>query len=270
MLATAPLFAQAQGNLTYRCAGADGKKYYGSAIPMQCAGRPVEVLNSGGMVVKRIDPAAEEKERAAKAAKEGRGRTEQTLEERDEERRNRALLATYTSAKDIEDARTRALADNAQQAGRFEKRIVELRARRVRYEKELETYKKEGKRPEFQSTQERDEDRRNRALLATYTSVKDIEDARGRALRDNATQAGRFEQRIKDLQSRRVRYEKELDTYKKAGKASQTVEDNIKNVDLEIAAQEELLRAKKNEVGGINAKYDEDKKRYNAATGAKK
>lgn len=193
MLATAPLFAQAQGNLTYRCAGADGKKYYGSAIPMQCAGRPVEVLNSGGMVVKRIDPAAEEKERAAKAAKEGRVRTEQTLEERDEERRNRALLATYTSAKDIEDARTRALADNAQQAGRFEKRIVELRARRVRYEKELETYKKEGK-------------------------------------------------------------------------ASTTVQDNIKNVDLEIAAQEELLQSKKNEVGGINAKYDADKKRYGEAT----
>ena len=36
MLAATPLFAQAQ-SFTYRCAGADGKKYYGSAIPMQCA-----------------------------------------------------------------------------------------------------------------------------------------------------------------------------------------------------------------------------------------
>ena len=195
LLAAAPLVAQAQGALTYRCTGADGKKFYGSAIPMQCAGRPVEVLNSGGMVIKRIDPAAEEKERAAKAAKEGRSRTDQTLEERDEERRNRALLATYTSAKDIEDARARALADNAQQAGRFEKRIGELRARRVRYEKELETYKKDGK-------------------------------------------------------------------------ASSTVEDNIKNVDLEIAAQEELLKSKLSEVIGINAKYDADKKRYGEATKA--
>ena len=57
-----------------------------------------------------------------------------------------------------------------------------------------------------------------------------------------------------------------LDTYKKAGKASSTVEDNIKNVDLEIAAQEELLKAKRGEVGGINAKYDADKKRYGEAT----
>jgi len=190
----APPLAQAQA-LTYRCTSADGKKYYGSAIPMQCAGRRVEVLNSGGMVIKRIDPAAEEAERAAKAAREGKAPSEQT-------------------------------------------------------------------------TAERDEERRNRALLATYTSVKDIEDARGRALRENATQAGRFEQRIKELQARRGRYEKELETYKKEGKASHTVEDNIKNVDLEIAAQAELLQSKRNEVTGINAKYDEDKKRYATAKAA--
>jgi len=195
LLGAAPLCAQAQGALTYRCQTADGKKYYGSAIPMQCAGRLVEVLNSGGLVVKRIDPQAEEKERLAKQTKEG-------------------------------------------------------------------------KRPEFQSTQERDEERRNRALLATYTSVQDIEDARGRALRDNAAQAGRFEQRIKELQQRRTRYEKELESYKKDGKASSTVEDNIKNTDLEIAAQQELLRAKQGEIPSINSKYDEDKKRYATATAA--
>jgi len=191
VLAAAPLLAQAQA-YTYRCTSAEGKKYYGSAIPMQCAGRLVEMLNPGGTVVKRLDPAAEEKERAAKAVKEGR-RPEQSIAERDEERRNRALLATYTSVKDIEDARARALSDNAQQAGRFERRIGDLRARRVRYEKELETYKKDGK-------------------------------------------------------------------------ISTTVEDNIKNVDLEIAAQEGLLNAKRGEVPSINAKYDEDKKRYAEAS----
>lgn len=196
LIAAAPLAAQAQA-LTYRCQSADGKKYYGSAIPMQCAGRLVEVLNSGGMVIKRIDPAADEKARLEKEAKEG-------------------------------------------------------------------------KRPSQQTPQERDEERRNRALLATYTSVKDIEDARQRALRDNAQQAGRFEQRIRDLQTRRTRYEKELDTYKNAGKASNTVEDNIKNVDLEIAAQHELLKSKQAEVPSINAKYDADKQRYITAIAAKK
>jgi hypothetical protein len=196
-LAAVPLLAHAQ--YTYRCTGSDGKKYYGSAIPMQCAGRLVEMLSSSGSVVKRIDPAAEEKARAAKAA-----------------------------------------AAAAAAAGKPE-----------------------------QSIAERDEERRNRALLATYTSAKDIEDARGRALRDNSTQAGRFESRIKELQVRRGRYEKERDAYKKDGKSSNTVEDNIKNVDLEIRVQEELLESKRKEVDGINAKYDEDKKRYNAAVAAK-
>ena len=198
-LAAAPLVAQAQG-MTYRCTGADGKKYYGSAIPMQCAGRPVEVLNSGGMVVKRIDPEKDERDRAAKAAAAAAAR---------------------------------------------------------------------GEAAPGQSIAERDEERRNRALLATYTSVKDIEDARVRALRENAQQAGRFEARIKELQTRRGRYEKERDAYKKDGKSSTTVEDNIKNVDLEIRAQEELLESKRGEVGGINLKYDEDKKRYNQAVAAK-
>jgi hypothetical protein len=196
LIAALPLLAQAQS--TYRCTGTDGKKYYGSAIPMQCAGRPVEVLNSGGMVVKRIDPAAEERERLEKQAKEG-------------------------------------------------------------------------KRPELQSATERDEERRNRALLATYTSAKEIDDARARALAENAKQASRFEQRITELRTRRARYEKELETYKKDGKgSSQVITDNIKNVDLEIGAQEELLTAKRGEVSGINAKYDEDKKRYAVATSAKK
>ena len=196
VLAAAPRLSQAQKALTYRCAGPDGKRYYGSAIPMQCAGRLVEVLNDRGMVVKRIDPEAEERARAAKAE----------------------------------------LAKN----------------------------------PEISAAQ-RDEERRNRALLATYTSIKEIDDARERALRENATQAGRFEQRIKELQQRRARYEKELETYKKDGKgSSQMITDNIKNVDLEIAAQEDLLNTKRGEIPSINAKFDEDKKRYAVATAGKK
>jgi hypothetical protein len=186
--------ALSKGALTYRCVGNDGKKYYGSAIPTQCIGAPIEVLNDRGMVIKRIDQAAEERERAAKTA---------------------GLTASA---------------------------------------------KRE------QSIAERDQERRNRALLATYTSVKDIDDARARALRENAVQAGRFEQRINELKQRRGRYEKELDTYKKDGKVSATVEDNIKNVELEIRAQEELLNSKRNEVGAINAKYDQDKQRYIEAT----
>ncbi len=179
--------AQAQG-LTYRCKGKDGKKYYGATIPQQCVGEPVEVLNDRGFVVKVIDQIGDQRKREAEAA-EAERRAEREAANKDIERRNRALLATYTSVKDIEDARTRALNENAQQAGRFEQKIAELRSRRGRYEKELETYKKDGK-------------------------------------------------------------------------VSTTVEDNIKNIDLEIKVQEDFLTAKKKEVETINAKFDDEKKRY--------
>ena len=65
LLAT-PVLAFAQ--LTYRCASAEGKKYYGSTIPPQCYGRPVEQINSQGLVVRRIDPEGDAKERAEKEA----------------------------------------------------------------------------------------------------------------------------------------------------------------------------------------------------------
>jgi hypothetical protein len=135
--------AEAQ-TYTYRCKGKDGKKYYASAIPPQCIGEPIEVVNDKGFVVKRIDQGAEQRERAAKSGDVAKS-PEELAAERSRERQDRALLATYTSTKDIDDARARALKENAQQASRFEQKITELQTRRGRYEKELETYQKENK-----------------------------------------------------------------------------------------------------------------------------
>jgi hypothetical protein len=132
-----PLAAQAQ--ITYRCTGMDGKKYYGSTIPMQCMGHPVEQLNAQGMVVRRIDPEGEQKEREAKAAAAAKLQEEENAN-REESRRNRALLATYTSERDIEDARTRALEDNRNAIQQVETRIDALKKRRAGYDKELEFY----------------------------------------------------------------------------------------------------------------------------------
>ena len=69
-LMVAPLVAQAQktDEYTYRCTGKDNKKYYGQTIPSACIGQPLELINKQGMVVKRIDPEADEKARLAKEA----------------------------------------------------------------------------------------------------------------------------------------------------------------------------------------------------------
>jgi hypothetical protein len=140
-LIAAPLFADAQdkGGITYRCKAKDGKRYYGSTIPTQCLGEPIELLNEQGFVVKRFDPAGDEKERAAKEANAAK-KLEFEAAHKEADRRNRALLATYTSEKDIESARARALADNQKALAAFEQKISELKQKRARYEKELALY----------------------------------------------------------------------------------------------------------------------------------
>jgi len=134
----APLAANAQS--TYRCTSKDGKKYYGSTIPAQCLGQPIEQLNAQGLVVRRIDPEGDEKARAAKEAALQK-KKEEELATREERRRNQALLATYTSERDIDDARARALADNQKAVKDVEAKIDALKKRRAGFDKELEVYK---------------------------------------------------------------------------------------------------------------------------------
>ena len=178
-------FAEAQ---SYRCIGKDGKRYYGWVVPEECFGQPVEQLSPQGMVVKRFDPEGSAKERVAKEAAAAKKREEDAAA-REVARRNRALLATYTSEKDIDEARERALEDNKKAVLESEERIAEIRKRQAGYEKELELY-----------------------------SGKNQPPAR--------------------------------------------LTDDIRSAESDLKAQQDLLEAKKREGSGINARYDEDKKRY--------
>jgi hypothetical protein len=195
-----PLAAQAQprDQYTYRCVGKDGKKHYGQTIPNACIGMPLELLNQQGFVVKRIDPEGDEK---AKAAKE---------EELQKKREAEAAV--------------------------------------------------------------KDQQRRSRALLATYTSEKDIQDSRNRALQENKIQIQEVEGRIADLKKRRERSQKELELFKASGKGNppERLKEEINIAELDLKAQETVLASKKKDADAINARYDEDLKRYRELTGKKK
>lgn len=188
-IAALPAAAEAQ---SYRCVGKDGKKYYGQSIPPACLGMPVEQLNAQGMVTKRFDAAASTAEREKKAADE-------------EERKKREVV-------------------------------------------------------------NKEEGRRNRALLATYTSEKDIDSSRGRALQDNEVAVKEIQRRIDALRKRQGDLRKELEFFQGKNKPPAKLNDDIRNVDFDIKTQEELMAAKGKEVTLINARYDEDKKRYNELT----
>jgi hypothetical protein len=108
----------------------------------------------------------------------------------------------------------------------------------------------------------REEERRSRALLATYTSVKDIDAARERALAEPQRQ-------ITDIEANIVQREKrlaELAKQKPAPNNAAAVAQEIETARSGIAAQQELLAVKKQLVEAIKARYDEDKKRYQQLT----
>ena len=194
IIASLPAHAQSTpSQLTYRCVGKDGKKYYGSTVPTPCLGQPIEQLNTSGMVVKRIDPDGDEKERAVKEA-EAKKKRENDAVRREAVRRNSALLATYTSEQDIDEARSRALADNEK-------------------------------------------------------AVKDVE------------------LRIDAIKKRQASYDKELEFYKGGNKPPARLQDDIRDAEIDLQAQENLLVAKKKDADNINAKYNDDKKRYRELTG---
>jgi hypothetical protein len=202
-LLLAPCVAEAQ---SFRCTGKDGKKYYGQTVPPQCGGMVIEQLNSQGMVIRRIDREGDERAREAKEAEQAKKR-EADAANKEEARRNRALLATYSSEKDIDEARSRALANNDKQKKEIQARIEGIRKRQAGYEKEMEFY-------------------------------KEAAPAKGKA------------------------------AAKVAKPPAKLVED-MQQASMDLKAQEGLMAAKDKEVEGINAKYDEDKKRYQEITGKK-
>jgi hypothetical protein len=117
--------------------------------------------------------------------------------------------------------------------------------------------------------QDREEARRNRALLATYTSEADIEAARKRALAENQEAVKEVNQRIAEIKKRQAQLQKELEFYKGKNDPPAKLTSDIKTAKVDLEAQENLLEVKKKEVESINAKYDEDKKRFLELTKAR-
>ena len=179
--------AQAQGRM-YKCVDAKGKTYYTQTPPAECLGRDTEVLSSkSGSVVRKI---------------EGQLTPEQQAK-RDEERKKQ-----------------------------FE-----------------------------QDAQAKEERRKNTALLNTYSSEKDIDDARARALKENEAGITETEKRIASALKRKKELDDEKEFFAKKALPAK-LEQDIRNNEVDMKNQQGLLEVQKKQVSTINAKYDEDKRRY--------
>jgi hypothetical protein len=180
---------------SYRCVGADGKRYYGSTRPAQCANVAAEGLSAQGMVVRRFDAPLAPEQRAAKEAE-----------------------AQKAAAQE--------------QAKRDAANAAKVQARR------------------------------DQALMQTYSSERDIELVRRRALADNQSAQQDVERRIALLKKRQDDLAKQAVAIKGGKAPSDTFEQDVKAVAYDLQLQERLLESRRKEAEAINAKYDEEKRKY--------
>jgi hypothetical protein len=191
VLALAPAAAQER---MYKCVDARGKVYYTQVPPPECLGRDTQELNKSGTLIRK-NPAALSPAQAQAREAERKKKIEDEERSKEDRRKNLALLNTYSSEKDIEDARTRALKEAQGAIEDTERVIAGAKKRRQELETEKEFYVK--KPMPFKLKQE------------------------------------------------------------------------ITNNEIEIKNQTALLDAKRKEISTINAKYDEDKRRYVELTSGK-
>jgi hypothetical protein len=189
LFASAGAYAQATGTPVklYKWTDASGKVHYTDKIPTEAAGRASEELSKTGTVV----------------------------------RRNEAPLT----------------AEQKEQAERERKRKLE------------------------EDAVAREQKRKDMALLNTYSSERDIDESRARALRANEDAVKEAERKLADAQKRHDKLKADAEFYQKKPMPAQLKQD-IQVNDLELKTQTDLIDAKRKEVAGINAKYDDDKKRY--------
>jgi len=74
--------------------------------------------------------------------------------------------------------------------------------------------------------------------------------------------------RIEDIKKRQAALAGEMEFYKK-NPAPAKLQNDVNSAQVDLEAQQNLLEIKKKEVESINARYDEDKKRFAALTGRK-
>jgi hypothetical protein len=190
-LAMAFIAAPASAQRMYKCVDAKGKTYYTQVPPTECLGRETQELNQSGTVARKIEAAPTPEQQAAREA---------------------------ARKKKLEDE------ENA-----------------------------------------KEQNRKNTALLNTYSSEKDLDDVRGRALQEAGDSIKLTEKNLIDFQARRQELAAEKEFYVKKPVPLKLAQDINRN-ELDIKTQTGLLEAKKKEINSINAKYDEDKRRYQELT----
>jgi len=105
------------------------------------------------------------------------------------------------------------------------------------------------------------EERRNLALLATYNSLREIDDAQEFALRDPKRELREAQIRMVDAGRRRAQLQGQMDAYPDR-EAPADLRQRLSTLEFEFKSLASLVEAKRREVQAINERYEEDRRRY--------
>ena len=132
--------ALAAGNF-FCCNDASGKQVCGDILPQACYGRAYRELGSNGQTIRTVDAPLTAEQRSQREAEEEKRKREEE-KRKEQQRKDQALLNTYGNEQDIELMRKRAEGDVLKAITNAEKKIVEIRQQRKKFENEAEFYKK--------------------------------------------------------------------------------------------------------------------------------
>jgi hypothetical protein len=103
--------------------------------------------------------------------------------------------------------------------------------------------------------------RRDRALLDSYASEKDIDQSEARAIGEIEKNAADAQSRLDAALKKQQKLEQEKEFYAKKKLPAQ-LEAQIRDNDSEIAAQRKALQEKEVSIAAVKARFDADKKRF--------
>lgn len=106
-----------------------------------------------------------------------------------------------------------------------------------------------------------EEQRRNKALLSSYGSEKDIDAKRDKALADLEKSLQQSRELFEEALKRQKQLAGEAEFYRKKPMPA-PLQSQIKDNDAELAAQQSAMDAKKQEMERIRARFEAEKQRY--------
>lgn len=161
------------------CDDAKGRKVCGDFLPAACQGRAYEERDNRGFVSKKVEAPLTAEQQARRDAEVARKEAD-ARKAAEDRRRTLALLATYSSEKNIDTVRDRNLAELDTSIVEAQKRLDEAKKKKQKLDGDKEFYK--GKPlPDSVKSQVRDNDKEIEAHQATITAkTREKEDVRNR------------------------------------------------------------------------------------------